>query len=67
MKHGKNPLHNTEERKTMDTYETLIEMNIATEEEISLVTAINGNSEETYLDILFVRTGCRTLEQLNAD
>ena len=38
----------------MDTYETLIEMNIATEEEISLVTAINGNSEETYLDILFV-------------
>ena len=31
----------------MDTYETLIEMNIATEEEIALVTAINGNSEET--------------------
>jgi hypothetical protein len=51
----------------MDTYETLIEMNIATEEEISLVTSINGNSEETYLDILFVRTGYRTLEQLNAD
>jgi hypothetical protein len=51
----------------MDTYETLIEMNIATEEEICLVTSINGNSEETYLDILFARTGCRTLEQLNAD
>ena len=40
----------------MDTYETLIELNIATEEEISLVTSINGNSEDTYLDILFVRT-----------
>ena len=51
----------------MDTYETLIGINIATEEEISLVTSINGNSEETYLDILFARTGCRTLEQLNAD
>ena len=51
----------------METYETLIERNIATEEEISLVTTINGNSEETYLDILFARTGCRTLEQLNAD
>ena len=51
----------------MDTYETLIELNIATEEEISLVTSINGSSEDTYLDILFVRTGCRTLEQFNAD
>jgi len=52
---------------TMDLYDTLINDGICTEEEVALVTSINGNSDETYLDILFVRTGCRSLEQYQQD
>ena len=36
---------------------------IATEEEIDLVTNINGYSEETLNDILYARTGYRDIEQ----
>ena len=50
---------------TDQIHDTLIELNIATEEEIALVTSINGINEETYNDILFVRTGYRSLEQFN--
>ena len=46
-------------------HDTLIELNIATEEEITLVTSIKGSNEETYNDILFARTGYRSLEQFN--
>jgi hypothetical protein len=53
--------------RTMDLYDTLINDGICTEEEVTLVTSINGNAEETYLDILFVRTGCRSLEQYQQD
>ena len=52
---------------TMDLYDTLINDGICTEEEVTLVISINGNSDETYLDILFVRTGCRSLEQYQQD
>jgi len=50
---------------TDQIHATLIDLNIATEEEIALVTSINGNNEQTYNDILFSRTGCRSLEQFN--
>lgn len=36
---------------------------IATPEEIDLVTTINGYSEESLNDILYARTGYRTIEQ----
>ena len=42
----------------------LIENNIATEEEITLVCAINGFNTETLDDILYARTGYRSFEQL---
>ena len=51
----------------MDLYDTLINDGICTEDEITLVTSINGSSDETYLDILLVRTGCRSLEQYQED
>ena len=35
-------------------HDTLIELGIATEDEITLVTSINGTNEEAYNDILFV-------------
>tara|TARA_Y100001973_G_C5163090_1_gene314629 strand:- start:914 stop:1081 length:168 start_codon:yes stop_codon:yes gene_type:complete len=44
-------------------YDKLIEYSIATEEEIKLVTDINGWNLETFNDILFSRTGFRTIEQ----
>ena len=49
---------------TDQIHDTLIELGIATEEEIALVTSINGTNEESYNDILFSRTGYRSLEQM---
>lgn len=40
---------------------------IATEDEIRLVCDINGRKEETFMDILYARTGYRNLEQLFSD
>lgn len=48
----------------LNTLWTLLEVyGIATEEEIDLVTSINGYSEETLNDILYVRTGYRDIAQ----
>lgn len=38
-------------------YEILLDYCIATEDEINLVTKINGWNEQSMLDILYVRTG----------
>lgn len=46
-------------------YDYLIENGIATKEEISLVTAINGDNSKTYKDILFARTGWLNFDFLN--
>lgn len=48
-------------------YSALIENNIATEDEISLVCSINGQNEESFLDILYSRCGLRSWEQLKSD
>ena len=45
-------------------FDMLIEMGIATEKELTLVTAINGTTEETLNDVLYVRTGYRNIEQI---
>ena len=60
--------HTTQEKeiKTMtndEFFDFLVEYGIATEEEIRLVTSINGYNEETLNDILYVRTGNRSVEQ----
>lgn len=48
----------------LNTLWTLLEVyGIATEEEIDLVTSINGYTEETLNDILYVRTGYRDITQ----
>lgn len=44
-------------------YDNLIEHGIATDEEILLVTKINGWNKDSMNDILFVRTGYRNWEQ----
>ena len=44
-------------------YDLLIEYGIATENELNLVTDINGYREDVLLDVLYVRTGYRSWEQ----
>lgn len=48
-------------------WDTIIEYGIATEEELSLVTAIDGYNEDTLNNVIYVRTGCRSIEQLLGD
>lgn len=45
----------------------LIEQEIATEDEISLVTEINGYSIDTLNDILYARTGYQDLDAYYRD
>lgn len=42
----------------------LVDNYIATEEELQLITSINGYNEEALNDVLYVRTGYRTMEQM---
>jgi hypothetical protein len=45
-------------------WDYLIDYSIATEEELRLVTCINGYNEDTLNDIIYARTGYRSIEQL---
>ena len=49
---------------TNEIWDELISRGIATEEELQLVTDINGYSEETLYDVLYARTGYRNFEQM---
>lgn len=42
---------------TDEMYDMLVEFNIATEDEIALVTSIVGDNTEAYENILYSRTG----------
>lgn len=50
-----------------ENIEYLIEMGIATEDEIILVFNINGHTQEALEDILYARTGYRNFEQIKAE
>lgn len=52
---------------TLDMYDYLVDNSIATEEEIKLVTQINGDNIDTYENILYARTGYRSFEQLEEE
>ena len=49
--------------RKIEIWNYLVEHEIATEEEIQLVTSINGYSEEVLNNILFVRAGLRDFDQ----
>ena len=51
----------------LDMYNKLLELGIATEEEIKLVVQINGDDLDTYESILYARTGYRSFEQLEEE
>ena len=44
-------------------WDSIIEYGIATDEELQLVTCINGYNEETLNDVIYVRTGYHDIEQ----
>ena len=48
-------------------WEWLVEMNVATEEELSLITDINGYNMEVLNHVLFFRTGYRDREQVEGE
>lgn len=45
-------------------WDYLTEHSIATQEELELITSINGYSVETLNDVIYARTGYHDLEQL---
>ena len=47
-----------------ELWDYITEYEIATENEICLITSINGTNLETFEDILYCRTGYRSLEQI---
>ena len=52
------------EKELKQLWEYLLNYEMATEEEINLVFAINGQNLESLEDILYARTGYRNLGQL---
>ena len=48
-------------------WDAIIENGIATEEELQLVTNINGYNEESLNDVIYARTGYRDIEQFLED
>lgn len=50
-----------------ELWDLLIEQGIATEKELQLITAINGQNTTTLNDVLYVRTGCRYLGQFKEE
>jgi len=51
------------DKKRDDLWDFLEDMEIATKEELQLVTNINGYNLESLESVLYVRTGYRYLEQ----
>lgn len=45
-------------------WDYLLDNGIVTEETLQVVTSINGYTVETLLDVLYTKTGYRTVEQL---
>lgn len=49
---------------TVEAWDYLIDNMIATEEELRLITSIDGYNLDTLEDVLYARTGYRSIEQL---
>lgn len=47
-----------------EVWDLLIEYGVATQEELELVTCINGYNIDTLNDVIYVRTGYRDIEQI---
>lgn len=48
-------------------WDYLVNNSIATQEELELITSINGYSVDTLNDVIYARTGYHNLEQLQEE
>jgi hypothetical protein len=48
-----------------ELWDQIIEQGIATEEELQLITDINGYNTEALNDVIYARTGYHSMDQLN--
>ena len=55
------------DKEYIELWDLLIENNVATEKELQLITAINGQNITTLNDVLYVRTGYRDWEQFEEE
>ena len=60
-------LDDEDEKNFSGLYDIMIVYGIATEDEINLVLSLNGTSVKTLLDIIYVKSGLRSIEQLLTD
>lgn len=54
-------------RNIESVWEMLVDMGVATDEELQLVTSINGYNIDTLNDVIYVRTGYHDIEQLKME
>ena len=54
-------------RNIESVWTLLVDMGVATDEELQLVTSINGYNIDTLNDIIYVRTGYHDMEQLEME
>lgn len=50
--------------KELTLWETMVDLGIATNEELGLATALCGTNIHTLESVLYIRTGYRSLDQL---
>lgn len=55
------------DRETEMYWDTMVELSIATNEELGLAVALCGRTKETMQRVLYIRTGYRTLEQMTEE
>ena len=60
-------LDDEDEKNFSGLYDIMVVYGIATEDEINLVLSLNGTSVKTLLDIIYVKSGLRSIEQLLTD
>lgn len=55
------------DKEINEIWDFIVETGIANEEELSLITCINGYNKETLNDVIYARTGYRDVEQIKAE
>ena len=54
-------------RNIESVWELLVDMEIATDEELQLITSINGYNIDALNDVIYVRTGYHDIDQLKME
>ena len=54
-------------QELIELWDYMVEQSIATDDELRLVTSINGMNIDTLNDVLYVRTGHRDIKQYKGD